>query len=293
MLTSDSPCADLDGTTTKKGEKALRLVVSAGEEHRTVDTKGAFMISGALLGSDSSGKHMESMDELFPGGYTSKTVTNLTELRDALNRYLPAKSAHPNIIAEATQEEDDRIHSSSTERFETARQERELATRDEMQRFELFRSVIEHEDDLLNHRVSWIILAQSFLMAAYITTNEQLNSLRFVTAGVGLLTVVVTLPAILAAGSNIEVQQQVYFRQISSDERCMVLHGHVRDLSTKQPSHEMKERLKEGHVLPNMAFRSRRSVKILRTAVLLGAVQCAGWIFLLIAVMQDWNVEFG
>jgi hypothetical protein len=113
-----------------------------------------------------------------------------------------------------------------------------------------------------------------------------------VTAGVGLLTVVVTLPAILAAGSNIEVQQQVYFRQISSDERCQVLHGHSRDLSRKPTSQEMKERLKEGHVLPNMAFRSRRSVKILMTAVMLGAVQFVGWIFLLIAVMQDWNVEF-
>jgi hypothetical protein len=287
LLTSESSDSVSNGIVKKSGEKALRLVVSTNDDNDdTLTTKrGALMISGALLASDTSEKQVDSIDELFPDGYTSKTVTNLTELRDALNRYLPRLENNDN-------NEDDRIHSSSIERFKTARQEREVATVDEMRRFELFRSVIEHEDDLLNHRVSWIILAQSFLMAAYITTNEELNSLRFVTAGVGLLTVVVTLPAILAAGSNIEVQQQVYFRQISSDERCQVLHGHSRDLSRKPTSQEMKERLKEGHVLPNMAFRSRRSVKILMTAVMLGAVQFVGWIFLLIAVMQDWNVEF-
>jgi hypothetical protein len=287
LLNTESSDSVSNGIAKKRGEKALRLVVSTNDDNDdTLATKrGALMTSGALLVSDTSEKQVDSIDELFPGGYTSKTVTNLTELRDALNRYLPRLENNDN-------NEDDRIHSSSIERFELAREEREVATVDEMRRFELFRSVIEHEDDLLNHRVSWIILAQSFLMAAYITTNEGLNSLRFVTAGVGLLTVVVTLPAILAAGSNIEVQQQVYFRQISSDERCQVLHGHLRDLSRKPPGQEMKERLKEGHVLPNMAFRSRRSVKILMTAVMLGAVQFLGWIFLLIAVMQDWNIEF-
>jgi hypothetical protein len=290
LLTSESSDSVSNGIAKKRGEKALRLVVSTNDDNDdTLTTKrGSLMISGALLVSDTSEKQVDSIDALFPNGYTSKTVTNLTELRDALNRYLPRLENNDN-------NEDDRIHSSSIERFETARQERQerkVATVDEMRRFELFRSVIEHEDDLLNHRVSWIILAQSFLMAAYITTNEELNSLRFVTAGVGLLTVGVTLPAILAAGSNIEVQQQVYFRQISSDERCEVLHGHSRDLSKTPTGQEMKERLKEGHVLPNMAFRSRRSVKILMTAVMLGAVQFVGWIFLLIAVMQDWNIEF-
>ena len=158
-----------------------------------------------------------------------------------------------------------------------------------MKRFELFRSVIEHEDELLNHRVSWIILAQSFLMAAYITTNGDNNLLRFVTAGVGLLTVFVTLPAILAAGTNIEVQQQVYFRQIESDERCIQLHGHSRDLKIKPIPMELKKRLQYGHILPNMAYRSRRSVKILYTAAFLAAVQSIGWILLLVAVILDYD----
>ena len=74
-----------------------------------------------------------------------------------------------------------------------------------MNRFEVFRSVITHEDELLNHRVSWIILAQSFLMAAYITATDASNASRFITATVGLLTVIVTLPAFIAAGSNVDV----------------------------------------------------------------------------------------
>ena len=91
---------------------------------------------------------------------------------------------------------------------------------DEVKRFELFRSVIQHEDDLLNQRVSWIILAQSFLVAAFITNTSNDGSgdaLKLITAIVGLSTVIVTMPAILSAGRNIELQQQVYFSGIISE----------------------------------------------------------------------------
>jgi hypothetical protein len=92
---------------------------------------------------------------------------------------------------------------------------------DEVKRFELFRSVIQHEDDLLNQRVSWIILAQSFLVAAFITKPSddggEGDVMRLITAIVGLSTVVVTMPAILAAGRNIELQQRVYFSGIVSE----------------------------------------------------------------------------
>jgi hypothetical protein len=286
LLLLTSEIDDCANDNKKRGGKALRLVVNISEGdsvnvQKSSINQGTLMISGALMISDDSRNQVQSLDELFPDGFTSTTVTNLFELQDSLNKLLPAeeKPADNGVL--------------SSERSFIARQEEEIATSDEMKRFELFRSVIEHEDELLNHRVSWIILAQSFLMAAYITTGVELNSLRFVTAGVGLMTVVVTLPAILAAGSNIEVQQQVYFRQISSDDRCMILHGHNRDLSTKPRTKEMKERLKEGHALPNMAFRSRWSVKILTTALMLGAVQFAGWILLIVAVIyQHWDLEF-
>ena len=168
---------------------------------------------------------------------------------------------------------------------------------DEVKRFELFRSVIQHEDDLLNQRVSWIILAQSFLMAAYITAGgseeDGTNALKYITAIVGLLTVVVTMPAILAAGRNIELQQHVYFSRISSEERCRELHGHGRKFSSNSdevPSmdEEQRERMRSGHIFPNMAFRGKGSLPILFTVVALAIVQVGGWCFLLMALLMGW-----
>lgn len=169
---------------------------------------------------------------------------------------------------------------------------------DEVKRFELFRSVIQHEDDLLNQRVSWIILAQSFLMAAFITnTSEDGNgdALKYITAIVGLLTVGVTMPAILAAGRNIELQQKVYFARMSSDERCRELHGHGRDILNSgggkddiNLKEEQRERLKYGHIFPNMAFRGRGGIPILFTVVGLAIVQVVGWCFLLVALAKGW-----
>jgi hypothetical protein len=68
-------------------------------------------------------------------------------------------------------------------------------------------------------------------MAAFITNTSvdgSGNSLKFITATVVLLTVVVTMPAVLAAGRNIELQQHVYFAKIRSEQRCRELHGHGR-----------------------------------------------------------------
>jgi hypothetical protein len=161
----------------------------------------------------------------------------------------------------------------------------EIQGLDEIKRFELFRSVIQHEDDLLNQRVSWIILAQSFLMAAYITSSGP-DSLRFVTASVGLATVIVTMPAIVAAGQNIEIQQEIYFKSLPSEKRSRELHGHGRDVTVKEDS-EAITRLRYGHLLPTMAFRGKRSVRILRTVIILAMVQFIGWVFLLLALLLN------
>lgn len=183
-----------------------------------------------------------------------------------------------------------------SERTNTTKQ----AFLDEVKRFELFRSVIQHEDDLLNQRVSWIILAQSFLMAAFITNvNEDGtgDALKYITAIVGLLTVVVTMPAILAAGRNIELQQHVYFSRISSEQRCRELHGHSRHIITGAGREEdarfdmlteQRERMKHGHIFPNMAFRGTGAVPILFTVLGLAAVQVGGWCFLLAALVKGW-----
>lgn len=205
------------------------------------------------------------VDRLFPNGCSTKKVSSLLELRDALNSMLP--STEPTISCPSTP--------SSTL----------PESLDEVNRLELFRSVIEHEDELLNQRVSWIILAQSFLMAAFITSDAP-DSMRYVTASVGLATVIVTLPAIVAAGRNIELQQHIYFQGLKSDARCQQLHGHYRDLSIKDKE-EMSNRVAKGHIFPNMAFRSTYSIPILYTVVALAFVQFAGWIFLLMTLMVN------
>ena len=110
-------------------------------------------------------------------------------------------------------------------------------------------------------------------MAAFITKTSDDGSgdaLKYITAVVGLLTVVVTMPAIMAAGRNIELQQKVYFARISSEERCRELHGHGRNIlqcdggkrDKINMKEETRERLQHGHIFPNMAFRGRGGVPI-------------------------------
>jgi hypothetical protein len=138
-------------------------------------------------------------------------------------------------------------------------------------------------------------------MAAFITNTTDDgngNSLRYITAAVGLLTVVVTLPAILAAGRNIELQQHVYFARISSEQRCKELHGHGRFIvkgfggrdttNNVDMKAEHEERIYAGHIFPNMAFRGRGALSILNTVIALATVQVIGWCFLLIALVKGW-----
>ncbi len=162
---------------------------------------------------------------------------------------------------------------------------------DEIKRFEVFRTVIQHEDDLLNQRVSWIILAQSFLMAAVFTSEkgdfgEESNGLKYITAGLGITTILITMPSIVAAGRNIELQQRVYFQGISSEERCYELHGHGRD--QKMTQDELDNRWKYGHVFPNMAFRGRGALPILNVVLMLAVAQICGWIMFLLAIVYGW-----
>lgn len=250
----------------KEEEESLKILLNRDKKSSSIESN-LWLISEASK-HDGNTKAMlieankletsRKLDSVFPHGYVKRNITDLTQLRNVLNQVIPDTK-------------------------------RKVATTEEMNRFEVFRSVITHEDELLNHRVSWIILAQSFLMAAYITATDASSASRFITATVGLLTVIVTLPAIIAAGSNVDVQQQVYFRQITSDERCIQLHGHTRDLRIKPTPREERARLENGHILPNMAFRNRSAVRILYTAIFLAGVQILGWAFLLAAVIHEWE----
>ena len=214
-----------------------------------------------------------------------------------------------------------------------------------VQRYELFRRVVEHEDRILNQRMVWILLAQDFLMAAFITTvftsltttaaatvihtnesqqQQHHTQLLFICAAIGILSVVVTLPALIASGKNIEVQQTVYFLGMESDELCRILHGHDRDyqkFDRNEPHEEDLRRLyqsKHGslrevmtasaaittrtatatathntnnnytsHFFPNTSYRSKYKVQILTTVYLLSFVQIAGWCCFLVALVQN------
>lgn len=228
-------------------------------------------------------QQLQAWELSFPIGdivYSSQSLKSLKDLQKALNDFYA-----PKLIQQETGCDSD----DTSLTMNTLKSQSSSPTEEEEKRFELFRQVLTHEDGLLNERVSWILLAQSFLMAPYVMAGNEPFSLRFVTATVGIISVVVTLPAIFAAGSNIEVQQQVYFRQISSDERCQLLHGHKRDLTIKPNAEEKLARRLYGHVLPNMAFRSNASMRILWTALLLAGIQFIGWTFLLAAVILDWD----
>ena len=123
-------------------------------------------------------------------------------------------------------------------RTNALQQQQQQAFLDKVKRFKLIRSVIQHEGNLLNQRISWIILAQLFLMAAFITNTSDDgtgNTLKYITATVALLTVVVTMPVVLAAGRNIELQQKIYFARITSYEQCRKMHGHGRNLGLSWP----------------------------------------------------------
>lgn len=215
-----------------------------------------------------------------------QSLSNLKELQEALNAFYSTDSDVHNNNSKNNNTVSDSNSDGTTSSISTEDQ----ATEEEEKRFELFRQVITHEDGLLNERVSWILLAQSFLMAPYVLAGDEPYSLRFVTASVGIVSVFVTLPSILAAGTNVEVQQQVYFRQVLSDERCQQLHGHGRDLKLCLPnSKEEQDRRRYGHLLPSMAFRSKGGVRILITALALAVIQFVGWIFLLAAVILEWD----
>eukprot|EP00986_Skeletonema_menzelii_P020219 scaffold30567_cov160-Skeletonema_menzelii.AAC.3 len=243
---------------------------------------------------------------------------NITTKQGVLERMKRIRSAPPKIVADTRDDDDDvevnytysldppdqhgpvsadgltnqnKAPQTTKQSTNQCQQRHRYFIEDEIKRFEVFRTVIQHEDDLLNQRVSWIILAQSFLMAAVFTSEkgdfgEESNGLKYITAGLGITTILITMPSILAAGRNIELQQRVYFQGISSEERCFELHGHGRNQRMTQE--ELDNRWKYGHVFPNMAFRGRGALPILNVVLMLAVAQICGWILFLLAIFYGW-----
>lgn len=216
-------------------------------------------------------------------GYTLKNISSLEQLRNDLNTI-----CFPSPQSQLLQLHDGSNCSNNNTSAIICPNSSEIKKvnndeLNEIKRFQLFRQIIQHEDDSLNKRVSLIIVAQSFLMAAFITSTGPIT-LRYVTAFVGLATIVVAMPAIIAAGRNIEIQQQVYFNMVESDDRCYALHGHRRDYKKLEVEEAMR-RKHYGHLLPTMAFRGNGAFSTLTTVTLLGVVQFIGWFLLLISLI--------
>jgi hypothetical protein len=66
--------------------------------------------------------------------------------------------------------------------------------------FDLYRRAIEHEDHLVNHRFSWLLVAESFLLGACISAGRIPPGVRWLgilTCGVCLVSIVAAVHAIL------------------------------------------------------------------------------------------------
>ena len=64
-----------------------------------------------------------------------------------------------------------------------------------MTKFEQYRGIIEHEDNLINHRVSWLLIAQSFLLGACVASGKY----PFIIIVFGFISTLVAYRSILAA----------------------------------------------------------------------------------------------
>lgn len=61
--------------------------------------------------------------------------------------------------------------------------------------YDRYRRNIEHEDDLINHRLSWLLIAQSFLLGACVASGQAPTVVR----AVGIATCAATYISLLAA----------------------------------------------------------------------------------------------
>lgn len=76
-----------------------------------------------------------------------------------------------------------------------------LSRLDQQQKFNQIRGAVEHEDNLINHRFSWLIIAQSFLLAtwAYVYSQNNGGPATFALSIVGLSSALFTYVSIWAA----------------------------------------------------------------------------------------------
>lgn len=74
-------------------------------------------------------------------------------------------------------------------------------------KFENYRQIIEHEDNLINHRVSWLLIAQSFLLGACVASGKY----PFIIIFFGFISTLISYLSIRAALSALKIlKDEVY-----------------------------------------------------------------------------------
>lgn len=170
-----------------------------------------------------------------------------------------------------------------------------------IKRYQLFRSVIEHEENLHNHRCVWILLVQVVLMSVFVgnirflgSSTDQGKILKTI-GGLGIAIAFFTLQPALASLVNINSQKRVYCQALPDDKLCKELHGHERDMKWNSLDEELWVNRSYFHLLPTLTYRSWYFCEgqnfpvlpiLLSSPVLLWAAQVIAWILLLVFYVE-------
>eukprot|EP00536_Pseudo-nitzschia_multiseries_P005106 jgi/Psemu1/285545/fgenesh1_pg.93_\ len=126
-----------------------------------------------------------------------------------------------------------------------------------IKRFQLFRGVVEHEENLVYYRMCWILMVQAMLMVAFMVSSAMPDSKLVRTiAGIGLAVCVLTLQPMLASLININNQKRNYYQGLPDDRLCQKLHGIDRDMKWNSSDEEVWVNRAYFHLLPTLTYRS-------------------------------------
>jgi hypothetical protein len=94
--------------------------------------------------------------------------------------------------------------------------------------YQIIRSQIEHEDNLINQRLSWFLAAQAFLFSAYailLNAPSQVRLQRFATQQ----EILFTLIPLVAIGASILIYVTVFAAMLAMANLRRLLEGHMNE----------------------------------------------------------------
>jgi hypothetical protein len=94
--------------------------------------------------------------------------------------------------------------------------------------YQIIRSQIEHEDNLINQRLSWFLAAQAFLFSAYailLNAPSQVRLQRFATQQ----EILFTLIPLVAIGASVLIYVTVFAAMLAMANLRRLLEGHMKE----------------------------------------------------------------